>query len=248
MSAFQGTLGTESRRWQGPPRYSGVLRGTLYGQVLGSIVLWGASFVLMLLKLVGESSRSADAIYLPWQIAGAWSLVAAVGWGTLVAMLIGTAVRLGVERSTGVTPAWGWCVLAVAAGGYVSLVFAPTSAAGLLMAVVLTPALLSVLAFESSGPARPFPGTQAVPGVGRIGLLASISLLLAAPYSVLHQFVGNGSGLEAGASSYGVYALKAGHSVRLSEGLSDGSWRDRDGRAPTDVHPGTANIRHRRRA
>jgi hypothetical protein len=223
VSTFHATL---ERRGRGArPSYTHVLLGTIYGQVAGSILLWATVFVLTSLQLLGASKHGTTAIYLPWQLRGTWSIVATLGWGTLVAALMGSWVRLGVAGRTGVAPAWGWCVLSVAVGGYTSMLLTETTGALVLLAVVLTSTLVTVLAFESSGAARPFPGTQALPHAGWIGLLATLTVLLATPYSLLHPFVGSGSALEGSAGragSLGRYSVKVGHAVRVIEGLSDG--------------------------
>jgi hypothetical protein len=66
------------------------------------------------------------------------------------------------------------------------------------LAVVPTPGLVSVVAFESSGAARPFPGAGVPRGTRRVGLVIVLTLLLVVPYSVSHPFVVNGGGSVSG--------------------------------------------------
>jgi hypothetical protein len=226
VSTFQAATLARRGHSNGRPGYWKLLPGTLYGQVVGSIALWGACMVLALLAVAGISF-SGDGIYLPWQIDGAWSLTAAIGWGTLVATLMGVWVRQGVANRTGVTPALGWCMLAAGIGGYGSMLIAQSAGIEVLLAVGLTPPLVSVLAFESSGEPRPFPFAQTLSGGGRIGILAALTLVLVAPYGLLHPFVANGSGaysssMGSTSGDSGVYSVHVGQPVRVSAGLQGG--------------------------
>jgi hypothetical protein len=219
-------------RAPGRPGYWRVLRGVLYGQFVGSVGLYGLCLALALARL--RLGFTGDAVYRPWPVAGAWSLAADLGWGVLVAALLGTAVKVGVERRTGVTLARGWCVVAVALGGYGSLVVAQTSQAELVLAILFTPALVCGLAFDAAGGARPFPGAIGWHG-RRARLLAALALVLVLPYGVLHPLVADGSGTVSPPSPTGgwsgsssdsdsgdVYSVAPGQPVRALSGIHGG--------------------------
>ena len=182
MSAHPGTLPIARKGGFGRPGYWRLFRGTMFGQAWGSIVLW---CVCIGLTLAGVLNIDDGAVYLPWQIHGVWPLGAAVGWGLFVTTLIGGWVRVGVAERTDVEPARGWCMLAVALGGYGSLLVAQTTGTAVVLAALLTPALVSVLVFQRSGVARPFPAADAFSRPLRLGL-ATLALVLVLPYGALH--------------------------------------------------------------
>jgi len=219
MSAVDGpTLALGGGSTGGRPGYLRLLPGVLWGQILGSVGLWVLCVVLSFASLVGVGGVTW--IYLPWSISGAWSLAAAVGWGTLVAALIAGAVRDGVRRRAADAPALLWTTIAVALAGYGSMALGSTAGARIALSVLLAPLTVRLLAFTADGRARPAPASPYLPRPRTLILLA---VALAVPYSVTHPFAAQGSGVSgpgAGQGSDYRFAVGPGRPVSVDVGLS----------------------------
>jgi hypothetical protein len=219
---FVGAGSPRQRR----PGYWQVLRGVLLGQVLGTVALTGVCWLLSALKLVGVGQH-AFAVFLPWRIEGLWSLAATLGWVVIICTLIGACVRDAVERRTQARISLAACVLAVALGGYGSMLLGGTSAGELLLAVLLTPAIVRLAAFDRYGTLRSSAWPIELHRRPIAIILAASALLLVAPYSVLHPFVADGDGgsgtqVQAESGTSYLYAVAVNQRVQVAVGLQGG--------------------------
>jgi hypothetical protein len=165
-----------------------LLRRVLLGQVCGSLCLWVAASAFAWLSLV-RVNLSGLSIYAPWIIDGAWSAAASVGWAVIVVVLLGSIVRATVQARTGGTLSRGLTLLAVAIGGYAPPVFAASSGARIVLAALVTPALVLILVFDGSGqPRRPAAAFELSPR-WLAALVVASGLVLVAPFAVLHPLL-----------------------------------------------------------
>jgi hypothetical protein len=180
MSVAAGTAVPDGRR--GRPGYWFLLRGVLFGQIVGTVCLWVIAMTFALVMRLHTGGRS---LFVPWQVDSAWSLAAAIGWGVLVSATIGSAVRDRVRLRTGVTPSRFLTFASVGAAGYGPWLVATTPGARLVLTVLATPALLLVLAFDHSGQARRLPQRVELTRAG-LGVVLTGALILVAPFVLVH--------------------------------------------------------------
>jgi hypothetical protein len=223
-----GVASTGERRSR-RPGYGLLLRRVLLAQVCGSACLWLATSAFAWVSLV-RVNVSGLSLYSPWIVDGAWSGAATVGWAVLVVALIGSAVRASVQARSGGTLSRGLTLLAVAIGGYAPLVLTASSGPRIVIAALATPALVLVIAFDSTGqPRRPSVGVD----LSRRSLAASVlvaAVVLVAPFAVLHPLLSFtnletpalGSNPNADSAATLGYGLHPGEHVQVVTALKSG--------------------------
>jgi hypothetical protein len=162
-------------------------------------VLFVVEVLVSLSALVGVASSSFS-IYAPWVIDGPWALVASIGWGVLVAALIGAILRERVAARTGVVVSPGLALVSVAIGGYAPWLLSASGNARIALSLLLVPAVLQLVAFDHRGAARRLPRAVELSGRHLLATLGISALVLVLPYSLLHPLSIHGYGGSGAAS------------------------------------------------
>lgn len=202
------------------PGFWRTVRWVLGGLVGGSVLLWALCVPLSLLNLVGISSGTGMAPYMPWSLDGPWAVAAAIGWGAGVSLLIGDQVCRALVRGTGVRASRWWTALAVAAGGYGGMALGRAGTAQAYWAWWLVSCAVWLVVFSLSGAVRRAPRWLSAV---RARWVVLALLVLVAPYALTHPFAASGSGgSDSSGSADGtqLYPLRPGRPIEVDFGLS----------------------------
>jgi len=208
------------------PSYGRLFGSAAFAQIFGGILLFYlGGITLSLTRLVGISSGQGLFIYAPWVVDGPWAVAALIGWGALVAIVIGSLLRGRVERRLEVEPSRALIIASVAIGGYAPWLLTSSVPGRTVLSLLLMPAVVRVLVFDP--PARP----RRLPGrfeLSRrqllIGAVVAVCALVL-PYSLLHPFSVNGSGTSIGGGdgSTATATVSPGQEAWLGAGLQSGN-------------------------
>jgi hypothetical protein len=200
---------SRARTGSRPPAYGPLVLATLSAQILTGLALWVVQFPFALLGIAPSSA--AESLWVPWSADGLWSGLGVAAYVLIVCVLGGSMVARRVECRKIDRPAAGWAWLAFGAAGYAAIALGHSSAIRVVLAVVLAPLTLRLLAYRVDGARRPWP-SRLSPGWRGLApaLVAAVALVFS--YSATHAFAQNGS--AGSAASVGSH-----HAVILNVGL-----------------------------
>ena len=208
------------------PSYGRLFGSAAFAQIVGGILLlYVGGITLSLTRLVGISSGPGLSIYAPWVVDGPWAVGALIGWGALVAIVIGSLLRGRVERRLEVEPSRTLIVASVAIGGYAPWFFTSSVPGRAVLSLFLMPAVVRVLAFDSTARPRRLPGRIELSRRQlSIGVVIAVFALVL-PYSLLHPFSVNGFGSSIGGDgeSTAIATISPGQEASLAAGMQSGN-------------------------
>jgi hypothetical protein len=195
-------------------------------QIVGGFCLFVITVALSSTSLVGLNGGSNLLLYAPWVIDGTWALIASAGWAALVSTLIGAILWRGMRARLGVPCSLGLTVASVAVGGYAPWLLTSFPTARLGLSLLLTPAVVRLVAFDGSGQPRRLPACLDLPRRVRWAGLLYVALAVVAPYALLHPLAVHGSG-ESGGTFTSVdagllYQVRPGQPVQAEADLQAG--------------------------
>jgi hypothetical protein len=209
------------------PSYGRLFGSAAVAQIVGGmLLLYVGGMTLSLTRLVGVSSGQGLFIYAPWVVDGPWALAASIGWGALVAILIGSLLRARVERRLEVELSRALIVAAVGIGGYAPWLITSSDPGRPFLSLFLVPAVVRVLVFDSTARPRRLPVRFELSGRRLLICVAVAVFALVLPYSSLHPFSVNGSGTsigEGGGGSTTTATVSPSEEAWLAAGLQSGN-------------------------
>jgi hypothetical protein len=200
------------------PGYWKLFASTAVSQLGAGLCLFVVVAALSAVSLVGANLNDLS-MYGPWVIDGPWPLVASLAWGTLVVGGVSAFVR---RRLAAPRPSRLLTMTAVAIAGYAPwlLVSSPGGRAGLSLA--LLPATLAVIGYDASGCPRRLPRALGSSTRALRAALAIAALALIVPFTLLHPFAVQGTGIGDTPATTGsgyLYSARPGRLVQQEVGL-----------------------------
>ena len=172
-----------------PLGYWQLFRSTAVVQIIGGVLLFVfGNFALSPAGVVALPINAPLAVYAPWVVDGMWALLASLGWGCAVSVLLGVVISKRAARQSPGAASRTLAAMAVTITGYGPWLLTDNVEIRALASLLLLPGVLRGVAFDRTGRPRRVPRGLELSPLHVATTLAVSIFALALPYSLLHPF------------------------------------------------------------